>query len=279
MKKKNLLKSGLRFGISFSGIIMLMIFCISSALAQHSLEIDLRTELGLEPGEQNITPGGQSGSRASDYIWDDGVTNSNVAIGTGGDQMWLIPFTVIPGAEYIHTISLTWGSAAIPGFGPPPGTPARVILYEDPNDDGDPSDAVYLTEAATVVANVDSDIFNTVSIPSTMVSGVFFVAALMQNTPVPLPSPPGYFTAALDSDYPTGINWWVGEDVTPGTFDVITLTNNSLPPFLSSFPGTWMLRAYGTSSPFPPVVPLASIWIVIAAVGMGGAAFFKFRRK
>jgi len=276
MKKRNILKSGLKISGFLSGIFLMMILCISNSQAQQSPASDAAIDFGLQTGEQNIPPGGQMGTRASDYLIDDGSSESSVAISGGGDMMWLVPFDVIAGAEYIDNISLTWGNAAIPGIGPPNGAPTRVILYDDLNNDGNPSDAVYLTEAPTNVANVDLDIFTVVPIIPTLVSGKFFVAALYQNQPA-LPSPPGYYPASKDNTTSAGVAWWVGES-TPGAFDVIILTNNGSPPVVP-FPGNWLLRAHGTSSPFPPGVPLASIWIVIAAAGMGGAAFFKFRRK
>jgi len=112
-----------------------------------------------------------------------------------------------------------------------------------------------------------------------MVSGVFFVAALYQNQP-----PSVYFPAPIDQDSDLLLSWVVGSG-TAGGFDVNNLIApiNDLPlGLISTFhgiPGNWLLRAHGVASPIPPGVPLASIWIIIAAFGMGGAAFFKFRRK
>ena len=267
MKRKNLLKTVFRILSLWSGIFLMVIISISQTFSQVNPASDVASY--FSQGKHYIPPGGQINSRDSDYLIDDGSSENAVGLTIGGDVMWLVPFDVIAGAEYIVSISLTWGCAAIPGSGPPNGAPTRVILYEDPNDDGDPSDAVYLTESPTVVANVDLDIFTVVSITPTLVSGKFFVAALYQNQPT------GVFPASLDQTTSAGVAWLVGED-TPGAFDVYTLTNNDHIPWISH-PGNWLLRAHGVSS--PPGVPLATVWVVVALVAIGGTAFFKFRRR
>ena len=258
-------------------LIMGFIFSLSSLYGQENYFV------GEAQQQERTYPvkGGHVFNRDASYIIDDGTSDNAVALSSGGDFMWLNAFTVVPGAEYISSISLAWGWTG--GSNPVPvGAPTRVILYEDPNDDGDPSDAVYLTEVTTYVANPNTDIFTTVplyapGVDPIMVTGVFFIAALYQNQPA-LPS---YYPAPLDQSSDASASWLVGSS-TFGGFDVYNLTaavnDVSLQSNASAnLPGNWLLRAHGLTT--PPAVPLASVWIVIAVAGMGIAAFFKFRRK
>jgi hypothetical protein len=108
-----------------------------------------------------------------------------------------VTFAANPIAVALHNeVSLTWSANwACPtciALGTPTST--RLILYDDPNDDGDPSDAVYLTEATTNVTHYGFPI-TTVIIPTRFVSGKFFVAALVQNIPAG-----SIWTASVDGD-------------------------------------------------------------------------------
>ena len=54
-------------------------------------------------------------------------------------MMWLNGFEIIPGAGIIDQVGVYWGAV-------PDGMKARLILYNDPDNDGHPDDAVYLAE-------------------------------------------------------------------------------------------------------------------------------------
>ena len=69
-------------------------------------------------------------------------------------------FDVIPSGDEITSVDVAWGQMSN-------GGPSKVLVYEDPNDDGDPTDAVLLTQVATTVANAGTNSFTTVSIPPT----------------------------------------------------------------------------------------------------------------
>ena len=56
------------------------------------------------------------------------------------------------------------------------GMAVKVFIYEDPNDDFNPTDGVLLSSVNTTIQNHDTDLFNTVALPSpVVVSGVYFV--------------------------------------------------------------------------------------------------------
>ncbi|MEM0941528.1 MAG: choice-of-anchor D domain-containing protein [Bacteroidota bacterium] len=175
------------------------------------------------------------GAENSVYIIDDGSSESNIGLNSVNELMWLNAFQVVGGANVITSISSAVASGS-------DETPARFILYEDPDDDGDPSNAVFLTESSGILTNPGEDVFTTVSIDPTPVEGVFFVAVLINEDPsinsFPMPQ---------DSGSPSLQSSWAISDSDAG-FDVFDLSNNSLPPLLiddADLPGNWLLRADG----------------------------------
>lgn len=176
------------------------------------------------------------------YQLDDGSTENSIGLTNGGDIMWINAFQVVEGAGAITEISSVWGSTGGSGQ-PPEGAPARFLVYEDPNDDGDPSDAVLLTEVETTVQAPGTDTFTTEAIAPTSVEGTFFIAALFQN------QAPNTFPAPLDqSSGSQGASWVVGNTV-QGGFNVDDLAANDVPPTLTddlpNLAGNWVLRADG----------------------------------
>ena len=185
------------------------------------------------------------------YQIDDGTAENAIGLTGGGDVMWLNAFEVVEGAGTITSIYTAWGSEGGTGQ-PPSGAPATAYVYEDPNDDGDPADAVLLTSAETEVQDPGTNAFTTVPVTPTEVEGTFFIAVLYQN------QTDGVFPAPLDesSEYQEA-SWVVGEG-TPGNFNPEDLSSNSLPPDLLGnvgLPGNWLLRAEGGDASFVTVVP------------------------
>ena len=185
------------------------------------------------------------------YQLDDGSSENAIGMSNPSDFMVLNGFEVIAGSETIEFISIAWGT---PASTTPSGHPVRLILYDDPTNDWDPSDAVYLAEASTNIINPDTDIFTTITIPSTMVSGVFYIASLYENTT-------GFFPCSLDETSSQGSSWYVCT-YSPGTFDVNDIGNPSydLPLDLIDnygYPGNWLLRADPSIPPEIEVTPLS----------------------
>jgi hypothetical protein len=228
---------------------------INTGTQKNGFSSSLPASQGIFGMQKNAHHGSQGGSRSATYIVDDGSSETSIGITGGGDMMWLNAFQTVSGAQVIKNIQVTWGTPLFPGL-VTLGAPTRVILYEDPDDDGNPDDAVYLTEASTVVTNPDLDVFTTVPITPTAVSGWFFVAALYQNQLA------GQYPAPLDQSPSAGTSWAVAES-TPGGFDVNNLSNNTIQPILidnAGYPGNWLLRAFGDESTSTSV-PLSSGWI------------------
>jgi hypothetical protein len=185
------------------------------------------------------------------YQLDDGSSENTLGMSNPSDFMVLNGFEAIAGSETIEFISIAWGT---PGSTTPSGHPVRLILYDDPTNDWDPSDAVYLAEASTNIINPDTDIFTTVTIPSTMVSGVFYIASLYENTT-------GFFPCSLDETSSQGSSWYVCT-LSPGTFNVNNIGNPSYDYPLDlidnyGYPGNWLLRADPSMPPEIEVTPLS----------------------
>lgn len=172
------------------------------------------------------------------YDLDDGSHEQSIGAGEG-DMIWLNQYFVLAGAETIDALAVAWGSAI------PDGTPTTLILYDDPNNDGDPIDAVILAAVTANSSNSDTDILTTVPIPPTVAGSAgdsFFVAAYITY-------PSGGFPGSQDGTPPSLERSWVAVGGA-GTIDINNLGLN--PPFvidLAGYPGNWLLRAQAQGSP------------------------------
>jgi len=178
-------------------------------------------------------PGAPAGSGTFDITvedhtcqQDDGTTENILGWVDGGDLVWMQLFGAAGlGSTTVDSVEVAWGSALFPGVGPGNGTAARVALWDDPNDDGDPSDAVLLQSANTTVANVDTDTLNVVSIPTTSVNGVYFIGASLSHAA-------NQYVAPMDEDcVRSGIAWRFGNilpNATPA--DLSNVNNNDQGP-------------------------------------------------
>jgi hypothetical protein len=185
------------------------------------------------------------------YQVDDGSTENGLGLTNGGDFMWLNAFQVVEGAGTITQISSTFGWTG--GSGIPEGKEVTYLVYEDPNDDGNPNDAVLLTEVDAEVQDPHTDTFVEVGVPPTDVEGTFFIAALYPEHAA------GTFPAPMDeSSTFQGVSWAVG-NTTPGAFNKDDLTANDVGPDNMGdigFPANWLLRADGgAGSTFVSVSP------------------------
>ncbi len=137
----------------------------------------------------------------NNYSVDDGT--QELPIGSDPDKgglIWLNQFTAQPGQEVIDKVSVVYGLGA-------DGRQVGVLLYDDPDNDGDPSNATLLTRAEAVGANANTDIFNEVVIEPTYVGPAgssFFVGVVMQESL-------GSFPAAQDSSSAAGVSWFAEE--------------------------------------------------------------------
>jgi hypothetical protein len=180
------------------------------------------------------------------YSYDDGTAEAGVRGGLPRPaDLWIANgFTAQAGGTVITSIDIAYG-APVPGAPAIDGAAVQILLYDDPSNDMDPTDAVLLTSVATVASNGSTNTFVNVPITPTSVSGDFFVAAL-------LPSPvSGAFGGGLDVSVGNLPVSWVAENtngiglINPanvaGTSTLGPVTINSL----AGSKGVLLIRANG----------------------------------
>ncbi|PSQ82341.1 MAG: hypothetical protein BRD40_02815, partial [Bacteroidetes bacterium QS_1_65_9] len=120
------------------------------------------------------------GQTDATYQLDDGTSENGLGYVGPGDEfatMWLNAFEVVEEVGILTEISTTWGCADPDCSGPfvPEGKEGVAAVYNDPNNDGDPSDAELLAQTEITVQDPGTNNFTTVSLPPTDVEGTFFV--------------------------------------------------------------------------------------------------------
>ncbi|NBB86975.1 MAG: S8 family serine peptidase [Bacteroidetes bacterium] len=200
------------------------------------------------PAEASHAAGGADGAAAVEsaspfvYQLDDGAMNRALTFGAG-DIMWINAFESVRGATVITSLAAAWGA------GISIGDPVELLLYDDPTNNGDPSDAELLEVVSTTIGTTTTNEFQEVAIPPTVVAGSFFVAALYRG------DREGLNPAPLDEANPQGASWIAGSLFTGG----IDIENpgssdrglNKIDAF--GYPGNWLLRANGA----PDIVEFA----------------------
>lgn len=190
----------------------------------------------------------------AEYRLDDGTAEFATGLSNGGDVMWLNSFEALGGQDQIREVATTWGA---PGDSLllPAGKTATALVYDDPNNDGDPADAALLAETPITVTAPNTNTFTTAAFEGGVeVNGTFFVAILYprqaaERSPVPLDVSSAYQRAS----------WLVGH-TTPGGFNKETLSANDIPPVTTGavgWPGNVLLRADapGSAVPYLSVTP------------------------
>ncbi len=208
------------------------------------------------------TPGGGGGSpRVDEYLVDDGTGETNLAWSSsaGGDLVSINQFNVLAGFESLTDISVAWGT----GTG---GGTASVMIYDDPNNDGDPSDITSANVLANmaIVTGAGGDTFTVYGVGSVNVGSVgdsFFIGIYTSTDP-------GEFPARIDLTAPQARSWVAGGDA--GTIDPADPSTFAL-PFSNltgfSFNGNFMVRANAIPAPG-----------ALALLGLGGLAATRRRR-
>jgi len=204
------------------------------------------TQLGSLPGSGGpassannvLGPGGECD------VYDDGVTENSLGFNaaSGTDVLWMHKEGTAAGTTTVVSISTAWGTPLFGGTSAPPaGTPVRVGIWDDPNDDGNPNDLVLLQEISTTSTNPNTDIFQVVPIAPQVTNGIYFIGA----------SSAGRFPAPMDENSTSSGRAWVTGD-NAGTIDYANLNGEPLPPGemdAIGFPAVFLLRADCTGAP------------------------------
>ncbi|RMH27484.1 MAG: hypothetical protein D6692_07705 [Planctomycetota bacterium] len=175
-----------------------------------------------------------------EYLLDDGTGNFTLGPSQFDANMtWLNAFDAQPGFERIVRVRASFGDI-FDNDGVPGSDAVTVAVLEDPNDDGDPADAVLLATGTGVWTDQASNVFLDFDLdtPAT-VEGTFFVAVMMDV--IQRASP-----ARMDPQgQGAGSRSWLFYNPEPNLEDL------GSSPFIlrmsdSPFIGAWMIRAIGT---------------------------------
>jgi hypothetical protein len=221
------------------------------------------------------TPPAGSGSYQSTlYMIDDSTTESSLGLLLGGTLCWFQRFDTLPASSFdvITEVQAAYGLPGNAGIAVPNGTAVTACIWEDPNDDGDPSDAVLLSKQVSTVQNVDTHVLNAIPIPPCTVRGRFFAGVFLKHAI-------NRFPASRDlNHFSQGRAFFVGTTTAGGAFDPYHLgsTNHTQIFSLDTANGgalnsVWRVRAVGNG--VTPVVyctaKLNSLGCMPAIAGIG----------
>lgn len=227
---------------------------------------------GLSTGHS----GSRGGTDSNEYTIDDGVAENNIGLtGASSSIAWLNRFTVTGGNSIITDISIAFGvNNPATGGTPMNGAPVTVYLWSDPNNDGNPSDAVPIATTGGVVANSGTDTFNTFIIAPTFVGANgtnFFVGAILTQANLQ-GTGPGSFPCRIDQTATQGRSW-IAANVTATPVNPASLGAGNdinaaiIDSFGSTLAGNWMIRASAVPAPGS-----------LALLGLGGLIAGRRRR-
>lgn len=183
-----------------------------------------------------------------EYALDDGAGNFNIGPSTFDAQMlWGNYFDAQPGAETITGVSVSFAGSV------PVGREVMLVVFDDPDDDLDPTNAVPVSIGFGVTESAGPNEFLSFDVPDVRVSGGFFVAAVMSLEL-------GQAAARMDPDTNVGRSWLFFD----GQVDLDNLGGSPLFYNMSDTPfnGTWMVRAQA-------VPGVGGSWLLAAGLGVG----------
>lgn len=173
------------------------------------------------------------------YALDDGIPDSGLTYQMSTDYGWFQSFDAVGGHDTIVDVQVMWAPGMIP-----PGTPVHLCVWEDPSDDGDPSDAILVATRAATVPNVATLAYTTYAISPATVHGRFFVGAYLTTD--------GSFGTISLLDYGATLThraYFVAD--APGFFDPAQLSisaYNHIEVLGAGIHGAFLLRATGSGN-------------------------------
>lgn len=174
----------------------------------------------------------------------DADTENSVAVtGLGSETLWMHRQGVPGRRTVVKSISTAWGSALnTAAQNPTVGSPCRVAIWDDLDDDGNPTTNLgpTLQEISATVLTSGGDQLDTYPLtPHVLVSGVYFIGASYAQDTVA-----SQFSAPLDGDQDSVSRAYIAGEV-GGPLDFTSLSTATLPlAEIDSlgFPGVWLLE-------------------------------------
>ncbi len=160
---------------------------------------------------------------------------------TNGFRLQLLRTT--PQTTSIRALRVMW-KAAPSTLMPPPTTPCWLLLYSDPNGDGQPDDATLLAGTSTEIGSPEPDIFYDYMIPETPIGPArttFFVGVYAEFA-----TPAESWMVAADPLPDELQTAWFGNAYPLPLYQVPSLAGVFLVPVRENIPPlAWMIRALG----------------------------------
>ena len=182
------------FGCLESGLGILLCFPVTAGQAY-------LVQVGARPGSGSTVTGqftilDDTPAPAACAPIDDGLADTALGDNDDIDMVWLQRFGEIGESSTVTEISTAWGTPfAMPSQMPPDGSPVKVAIWDDPDDDGNPIDGVLLQVVdGTLVGAGTNQLQTFVLSPPVTASGYFFAGAGVAITP----GPDGQYPAPLD---------------------------------------------------------------------------------
>jgi len=152
------------------------------------------------PGQFTVTPNTYPDAGCS---LDDGIANTAFrAIDPTGTIIlpstgWIQRYGQLTTTTGIFGVEVAWGGVG--GAGVAAASPAEIVLLDDPNDDGDPSDCVVVEVVAVTTANENTSVLNTYlfATPHVM-TGYFFIGAGLAHGNATFPAAVDRNTCVID---------------------------------------------------------------------------------
>lgn len=191
-----------------------------------------------------------------EYKYDDGSANVRTTTTFPAEMLWGNVYQAQPGADLITQIGVGFGRL-------PLNTPIRLWVFDDPNDDFDPRDAVLLSESTALSGTASIAVLNLYNITPVRVSGVFFVAVScftdggILTVPARL-DPDGFANASRSWLF--GADNIVGSSIGDSPY-IVNMTQNPVR-------GTFVVRATGIPAP-----------ATAAVLGFAGLLASRLRRR
>ncbi|MCA9275186.1 MAG: hypothetical protein KDA29_04095 [Phycisphaerales bacterium] len=195
-----------------------------------------------------------------DYRIDDGVKEQGIGIQSTGLNAiaWLNRFVVEPTGAPLTDIGLAFGGGLTSSNNIPNGTLVSVYIWADPNQDGQPDDAVVLGTGSGLIDHSGLNQFNnyTLNSPVALLPGdIFFAGAIVEYNGQQL-------VASIDTDgtddipnyLPMNHSWIAGSangtGVDPNFLNLAQLPVASVSSaiFGGNGDGTWMIRVNLTNN-------------------------------
>lgn len=187
-----------------------------------------------------------SNALAVSYEYDNGTPTNAVGYGGFGNVWWGNLFTVEPGGETITSLKYMVGYSI-------PDPTFQALLYS-----GNPMTGLTLVRDVTAATTPGE--WQEVDIPDTVMTGDFVVAAMTYSYG-------GYYPALFDETVAAGKSWLaVGTYLDPA--DPAAYSPIGLSPIERVGPGTFMIRANGTSATNAVPEPLTLCGLMLSACGL-----------